>query len=165
MEGWKRLSFRQNSAFIDRSRSFCESHVAKNFNDEYDCYPMEVYCKEETEGKTYKVLILGKHFQKNEFKIFSACTFVKESKRPQPEFKKETFKASEGTECALNDEKNAKIKNAINTFFKEEKEDFQCVKFFENALDGGNVFLVKVDGIYVGVYEVGNEATVDCTLK
>ena len=26
MEGWKRLSFRENNAFIDRARSFCEQH-------------------------------------------------------------------------------------------------------------------------------------------
>ena len=164
MEGWKRLSFRENSAFIDRSRSFCESHVARNFNDEYNCYPMEVYCKEEPEGKTYKVLILAKHFQKDEFKVFTSCTFVKECKRPQPEFKEETFKSKDGTECALSDAKKAKIKSSINTFFKGEK-DFQMVKFFENALDGANVYVVKIDGKYAGVYEIGDEVKVDCTLN
>ena len=164
MEGWKRLSFRENSAFIDRARSLCESHIAEKFKDEYNCYPMEVYCKEAPEGKTYKVLILGKHFKQDQFKVFSSCTFVQESKRPQPKFQAETFKSSDGTECALNDEKKAKIKNSINTFFKAEK-DFQCIKFFENALDGANVYVVKVDGKYAGVYEVGEEVTIDCTLN
>ena len=162
MEGWKRLSFRENSAHIDRARSFCEKHVAKKFEEEYDCYPMEVYCKEDAEGKTYKVLILGKHFKKDEFKIFTACTLVKDGKRPQPEFKEDTFKSSDGTDCTLSDEKKAKMKNSITDFFKGEKE-FQPVKFFENALDGGNVYVIKVDGKYAGVYEVGDEMCVDCT--
>ena len=161
MEGWKRLSFRENNAFIDRARSFCEKHVAEKFEDAYNCFPMEVYCKEETGGKTFKVLILGKHFQKDEFKMFSACSYVKESKHPQPEFKEDTFKALDGTDCSLTDEKKAKVKNAITTYFKGEKE-FQPVKFFENALDGANAYIVKVDGKYAGIYEVGDEITVDC---
>ena len=161
MEGWKRLSFRENNAFIDRARSFCEKHVAEKFEDAYNCFPMEVYCKEETGGKTFKVLILGKHFQKDEFKMFSACSYVKESKHPQPEFKEDTFKALDGTDCSLTDEKKAKVKNAITTYFKGEKE-FQPVKFFENALDGANVYIAKVDGKYAGIYEVGDEITVDC---
>ena len=161
MEGWKRLSFRENNAFIDRARSFCEKHVAEKFEDAYNCFPMEVYCKEETGGKTFKVLILGKHFQKDEFKMFSACSYVKESKHPQPEFKEDTFKALDGTDCSLTDEKKAKVKNAITTYFKGEKE-FQPVKFFENALDGANAYIVKIDGKYAGIYEVGDEITVDC---
>ena len=161
MEGWKRLSFRENNAFIDRARTFCEKHVAEKFEDAYNCFPMEVYCKEETGGKTFKVLILGKHFQKDEFKMFSACSYVKESKHPQPEFKEDTFKALDGTDCSLTDEKKAKVKNAITTYFKGEKE-FQPVKFFENALDGANAYIVKVDGKYAGIYEVGDEITVDC---
>ena len=164
MEGWKRLSFRENNAFIDRARTFCEQHVAEKFQDAYNCFPMEVYCKEETGGKTFKVLILGKHFQKDEFKMFSACSYVAESKHPQPEFKEDTFKALDGTDCSLTDEKKAKVKNAITAYFKGEKE-FQPVKFFENALDGANVYVVKVDGKYAGVYEVGEEVTVDCTLN
>ena len=123
---------------------------------------MEVYCKEDAEGKTYKVLILGKHFKKDEFKIFTACTLVKDGKRPQPEFKEDTFKSCDGTDCTLSDEKKAKMKNSITDFFKGEKE-FQPVKFFENALDGGNVYVIKVDGKYAGVYEVGDEMCVDCT--
>ena len=161
MEGWKRLSFRENNAFIDRARTFCEQHVAEKFQDAYNCFPMEVYCKEETGGKTFKVLILGKHFQKDEFKMFSACSYVAESKHPQPEFKEDTFKALDGTDCSLTDEKKAKVKNAITTYFKGEKE-FQPVKFFENALDGANVYIAKVDGKYAGIYEVGDEITVDC---
>ena len=162
MEGWKRLSFRENSIYIDRARSFCEKHVAEKLEDEYICSPMEVYCKEDTEGKTYKVLILGKHFKKDEFKIFTASTIVKNGKRPQPEFKEDTFKSCDGTDCTLSDEKKAKMKNSITDFFKGEKE-FQPVKFFENALDGANAYVVKVDGKYAGVYEVGDVMCVDCT--
>ena len=44
------------------------------------------------------------------------------------------------------------------------KKDFTPVKFFENALDGANVYVLKVDEKYVGVFEVGNEFTVDCHL-
>ena len=164
MQGWKRLSFRENSAHIDRARSFCQKHVAEKFNDEYICYPMEVYCKEDKDGKTFKVLILGKHFKNEEFKIFSADTFVKESKRPQPEFLEESFKSSDGTQMSLADDKKAKMKNSVNNYFKGEK-DFQCVKYFENALDGANVYVIKVDGKFAGVYEVGDEITVDCTGK
>ena len=164
MEGWKRLSFRENNAFIDRARTFCEQHVAEKFQDAYNCFPMEVYCKEETGGKTFKVLILGKHFQKDEFKMFSACSYVAESKHPQPEFKEDTFKALDGTDCSLTDEKKAKVKNAITAYCKGEKE-FQPVKFFENALDGANVYIAKVDGKYAGIYEVGDEITVDCVTQ
>ena len=121
MEGWKRLSFRENSAFIDRARSLCESHIAEKFKDEYNCYPMEVYCKEAPEGKTYKVLILGKHFKQDQFKVFSSCTFVQESKRPQPKFQAETFKSSDGTECALNDEKKSKNKKLDKYLFQSGK--------------------------------------------
>ena len=164
MEGWARKSFRENSAFIDRARSFCESHIAEKFKDEYNCYPMEVYCKEDKDGKTYKVLILGKHFKNEEFKIFTVCTLVKEGKRPQPEFLENTFKSQDGTDRTLADDKKAKMKNPINTFFKGEK-DFQCIKFFENALDGANVYVVKVDGQFAGIYEVGDEVSVDCVGK
>ena len=164
MEGWKRLSFRENNAFIDRARTFCEQHVAEKFQDAYNCFPMEVYCKEETGGKTFKVLILGKHFQKDEFKMFSACSYVAESKHPQPEFKEDTFKALDGTDCSLTDEKKAKVKNAITAYFKGEKE-FQPVKFFENALDGANAYITKVDGKYAGIYEVGDEINVDCVTQ
>ena len=158
--GWKRLSFRANDAFIDRSRQFCESHVAQKFNDEYNCYPMEVYLKEEN-GKNYKVLLLGKHFKKDEFKCFSSVTVVPEGKRPQPELKEDTFKAVDGTECKLSAEKQDKLKAAVKAHFKGEKA-FTPVKFFENALDGANVYVLQVDGNYVGVYEVGDELTVDC---
>ena len=43
--GWQRLSFKANDLFIDRARAFCEKHIAQKFDDEYNCYPMEVYCK------------------------------------------------------------------------------------------------------------------------
>ena len=164
MEGWKQLSFKENNMNIDRARSFCENHIVEKFGDIYNCYPMEVYCKEDKEGKTFKVLILGKHLKNEEFKIFSACTYVKEEKRPQPEFKEDTFKSNDGTDCTLTDEKKAKIKNAINSCFKGEK-DFQCIKFFENALDGANVYVAKVDGKYAGIYEIGNYVKVDCCFQ
>ena len=80
-------------------------------------------------------------------------------------FKEDTFKSNDGTDCTLNDEKKAKIKNSINTFFKGEK-DFQCIKFFENALDGGaNVYVAKADGKYIGIYEIGNDMRVDCAFQ
>ena len=122
---------------------------------------MEVYCKEESNDKTFKVLLLGKHFQKDEFKIFTGNTFVKSCKRPQPEFKEETFKSNDGTVCTLGDEKKNKVKSTVNAFFNGDK-DFQAVKFFENALDGGNVYVVKVGTQYAGIYETGGELTVDC---
>ena len=146
MEGWKHLSFRENSMFIDRARSFCESHIAEKFKDEYNCYPMEVYCKED------------------KFKVFTGCTFVKEGKRPQPEFQEETFKSCDGTDCTLADDKKAKIKNSINAYFKGEK-DFEPLKYFENALDGANAYVVKVDGKYAAIYEIGDEVTVDCCFQ
>ena len=164
MEGWKHLSFRENSMFIDRARSFCESHIAEKFKDEYNCYPMEVYCKEDKDGKTYKVLILGKHFKEDKFKVFTGCTFVKEGKRPQPEFQEETFKSCDGTDCTLADDKKVKIKNSINAYFKGEK-DFEPLKYFENALDGANAYVVKVDGKYAAIYEIGDEVTVDCCFQ
>ena len=43
LDGWQRLSFRANDIFIDRARAFCEKYVAQKFDDEYNCYPMEVY--------------------------------------------------------------------------------------------------------------------------
>ena len=152
---WKRLSFRANDVFIDRSRQFCEKYAAQKFNDEYICYPMEVYYKEEN-GKNYKVLLLGKHFKKYEFKCFSSVTVVPEGKRPQPELKEDTFKATDGTDCTLDAEKQVKLKAALS------QKDFTLVKFFENALDGGNVYLLKVDERYFGVFEAGNEFNVDC---
>ena len=164
MEGWKRLSFKANDAFIDRARSFCESQIAEKFNDEYICYPMEVYGKEESKDKTYKVLLLGKHFQKDEFKIFSGNSFVKSCKRPQPEFKEETFKSNDGTACTLSDEKKGLLKNSVNAYFKGEK-DFQTIKYFEIALDGGNVYVIKVGNQYLGIYETGGELSVDCITK
>ena len=161
MEDWKRLSFKANDAFIDRARSFCEKQIAEKFNDEYNCYPMEVYLKKESNDKTYKVLILGKHFQKDEFKIFSGDSFVKSCKRPQPEFKDESFKSNDGTACTLSDEKKNLLKTSVKSFFKEDK-DFQPVKYFENALDWGNVYIVKVGNQYAGIYETKGELTVDC---
>ena len=164
MEGWKQLSFKENNMNIDRDRSFCENHIVEKFGDVYNCYPMEVYCKEDKEGKTFKVLILGKHLKNEEFKIFSACTYVKEEKRPQPEFKEDTFKSTDGTECKLTAEKSDKLKSSVKAFFKADKE-FTPVKFFENALDGANVYVAKVDGKYAGIYEIGNDVKVDCCFQ
>ena len=160
--GWQRLSFRANNAFIDRARQFCESHVAQKFNDEYNCYPMEVYSKEEN-GKNFKVLLLGKHFKNDEFKCFSSVTNVPTGKRPQPELKEETFKADDGTACTLSAEKEGKLKGSVKAYFKEEKA-FTPVKFFENAIEGGNVYVLKVGDKYVGAYEVGDEMNIDCVL-
>ena len=160
MLGWTRLSFRANDLFIDRARSFCESHIAQKFNDEYNCSPMEVYSKEEN-GKHFKVLILGKHFKKDEFKCFSSVTFVPAGPRPQPELKEDTFKSIDGTSCTLSAEKEEKLKNSVKNFFKGDK-DYTLVKFFENALDGGNVYVLKVGDQYIGAYEVGDEISIDC---
>ena len=30
LSGWKRLSFRANSFFIDRARNLCENHITEN---------------------------------------------------------------------------------------------------------------------------------------
>ena len=156
---WKRLSFRANDAFIDRARQFCEKYAAQKFNDEYICHPIEVYYKEEN-GKNYKVLLLGKHFKEYEFKCFSSVTVVPEGKFPYPEFKEDTFKTLDGTDCTLDHVKTVKLKHAVTS-------DFTLVKFFENALDGANVYILKVklDGRYAGVFEVGNEFTVDCQFR
>ena len=158
--GWQRLSFKANDMFIDRARAFCEKHAAQKFNDEYICYPMEVY-SQVVNGKNIKVLILGKHFKTNEFKCFSSVTWFPPGTRPQPELKEDTFKAVEGTDCTLTDDKKGKLKNSVKDFFKEEK-DFTPVKFFENALDGANVYVLKVGDKYVGAYEVGDKIEVDC---
>ena len=152
---WKRLSFRANDFSISKSRDFCVRHVAQKFNGEYNCYPMEVYYKEENGKKYYKVLLLGKHSKKDEFKCFSSVTVVPEGKFPYPEFKEDTFKTLDGTDCTLDRVKTVKLKHAVTS-------DFTLVKFFENALDGANVYILKVDEKYVGVFEVGNEFTVDC---
>ena len=161
--GWQRLSFRANDLFIDRARSFCEKHVAQKFDDEYNCYPMEVY-SQVVNGKNYKVLLLGKHFKTNEFKCFTSVTWVPAGPRPQPELKEDTFKAIDGTACALSDEKKGKLKGSVKNFFKEDK-DFTPVKFFENALDGANVYVLKVGEQYVGAYEVGDNIEIDCVLN
>ena len=162
--GWQRLSFRANDMFIDRARAFCEKHAAKKFEDEYNCYPMEVY-SQVVNGKNYKVLLLGKHFKNsNDFKCFFSVTWVPAGPRPQPELKEDTFKAIDGKECNLTAEKKEKLKASVKAFFKEEK-DFTPVKFFENALDGANVYVLKVGNDYVGAYEVGDEVTVDCVAR
>lgn len=163
MEGWKRLSFRANDCFIDRARQFCENKVAEDFQDEYNCCPMEVFYQS-NDGKNYKVLLLGQHFQTKEFKCFSSITFVPDGKRPQPELKKETFKSLDGTACTLSADREAKLKGCIKHFFKGEK-DFTPVKYFENAIEGGNVYVLKVDQQYVGVYELGDDIQVDCVLN
>ena len=52
----------------------------------------------------------------------------------------------------------------MKTFFKGDKE-FTPVKFFENALDGANVYVLKVGDQFIGVYEVGDELRVDCVIN
>ena len=164
LDGWQRLSFRANDIFIDRARAFCEKHVAQKFDDEYNCYPMEVY-SQVVNGKNYKVLLLGKHFKTNEFKCFSSITWVPATQRPQPEFKEDTFKVTDGTACALSAEKEGKLKSSVKEFFKGEEKEFTPIKFFENALDGANVYVLKVGDNYVGAYEVGDEIKIDCILN
>ena len=152
---WKRLSFRANDAFIDRSRQFCEKYAAQKFNDEYICYPMEVYYKEDN-GKNYKILLLGKHSKKDEFKCFSSVIVFPEGKMPCPELKKDSFKVLDWTDCT-----ELKIENELRLsgFLRK---DFTPVKIFENALDGANAYVLKVDGQYVGVFENGFEFYIDC---
>ena len=150
--GQKRLSFEANDMLIDRARAFCEKHVAQKFNDEYICFPMEVY-SQVVNGVNYKVLILGKHSKNNDFKCFSSLTWVPPGPIPYPEFKEDTFKAVDGKECTLTAEKKEKFKAAVKNYFKEEK-DFTPVKFFENALDGANIYVLKVENCYVTAYEV-----------
>ena len=161
--GWKRRSFKENDMLIDRSRQFCERHVASKFNDEYICSPMEVY-SQVVNGQNFKVLVLGKHFKTNDFKCFSSVTWVPASPKPKPEFKEDTFKALDGTTCTLSAEKEGKLKGAIKAYFKEDKA-FTPVKFFENALDGANVYVLKVGDGFAGAYEVGDEVTIDCVLN
>ena len=76
----------------------------------------------------------------------------------------ELVQPTDGTECKLTAEKSDKLKSSVKAFFKADKE-FTPVKFFENALDGANVYVLKVGEQFVGVYEVGDEMTVDCVLN
>ena len=158
--GWERLSFKANDAMIDRARSFCEQEATKKFNDEYICVPMEVY-SQVVNGRNYKVLLLGKHFKTNELKCFQGVTWVPAGPKPQPKFQENTFKVNDGTDCKLTAEKEGKIKASLKNYFNADKE-FTPLKFFENALDGANVYVVKVDNQFVGIYEVGDELFVDC---
>ena len=158
--GWQRASFRENSLYIDRAAHFCQNHASQKFNNEYKCRPMEVY-SQVVNGKNYKVLLLGKNIKTNDFKCFTSVTWFPAVQRPEPEFKEDTFMTLDGTECKLNAEKEDKIKNAIKLYFKEDKL-FTPVKFFENAIEGGNVYVIKVEEKYVGIYEVNDEIKVDC---
>ena len=97
----------------------------------------------------------------NDFKCFTSVTWFPAVQRPEPEFKEDTFMTLDGTECKLNAEKEDKIKKAIKLYFKEDKL-FTPVKFFENAIEGGNVYVIKVEEKYVGIYEVNDEIKVDC---
>ena len=153
--GWKRLSFKEHDVFIDDVRHFCEMLVKHKFNDEYNCYPMEVYYKEDN-GKNYKILLLGKHSKKDEFKCFSSVIVFPEGKMPCPELKKDSFKVLDWTDCT-----ELKIENELRLsgFLRK---DFTPVKIFENALDGANAYVLKVDGQYVGVFENGFEFYIDC---
>ena len=55
------------------------------------------------------------------------------------------------------------MKSSVKAFFKEDKE-FTPVKFFENAFDGANAYVLKLGNQFLGVYELGDEMTVDCIL-
>ena len=165
LKGWKRLSFEANDFFIDRSRSLCEKIVAQKFDDEYICHSMEVYSQTvDVKGKNYKVLLLGKHCKTHDFKCFTSCIWYPEGPIPQPELKEETFKAIDGTACTLTDDKKVKLKNSVKNYFREEKE-YTPVKFFENALEGANVYVLKVGEHYVCAYEVGDNIEIDCILN
>ena len=163
LAGWKRLSFRANDLFIDEARSFCKKHVATKFNGEYICTPMEVY-SQVVNGKNYKVLLLGKHSQTKDFKCFSGITYFPPGQIPEPQFKEDTFKATDGTECKLTAEKSDKLKSSVKEYFQEDKE-FTPIKFFENAFEGANVYVLKVGNQFIGVLEAGNEMSVDCILN
>ena len=80
----------------------------KKFNDEYKCYPMEVYYKKENGKKKLQSLNFGKRFQKRWFKYLSSLAVVPEGERSQPQLKEDTFKAVDGAECKLSS------KNKIN---------------------------------------------------
>ena len=110
--GWKKLSFRANDIWIDRARSFCEKHVAQKFNDEYNCSPLEVF-SQVVNGQNFKVIIIGKHFKKDEFKCFTAVTWVPAGAKPQPEFKENTFAAVDGKDCTLSADKKEKSSQGL----------------------------------------------------
>ena len=57
----------------------------------------------------------------------------------------------------INAEKVEKLKSSIKEFFKGEEKEFTPIKFFENALEGANFYVLKVRDNYVGVYEVRDE--------
>ncbi len=65
----------------------------------------------------------------------------------------------------INAEKVEKLKSSVKEFFKGEEKEFTPIKFFENALDGANVYVLKVEDNYVGAYEVGDEIKIDCILN
>ena len=163
LDGWERLSPFTNSLYIDRARYFCQKHISQKFDDEYKCTLMEVY-SQVVNGKNFKVLILGKNRKTNEFKCFTAITWLPANPRPEPEFKEDTFKVIDGTTCTLNAEKEGKLKGSIKAYFKEEK-DFTPIQFFENVIDSANVYVLKVGDKFAGAFEVGEEIKIDCTLN
>mgnify|MGYP006989063017 CR=1 FL=1 len=67
----------------------------------------------------------------------------------------------DGTECKLTAEKSNKLKNSVKEFFQEDKE-FTPIKFFENAFEGANVYVLEVWKQFIGVFEAGDEMLVDC---
>ena len=115
--GWKRLSFKENDAFIDRARQFCAKKVAKDYKDEYKLSPMEVY-SQVVNGKNYKVLLVGKHFKNGDLKCFSGVTYVAAGPKPQPVFQDNTFKAVDGKDCTLAADKKDKLAKAVADYFK-----------------------------------------------
>ena len=159
--GWKRLSFKENDAFIDRARQFCAKRVAKDYKDEYKLSPMEVY-SQVVNGKNYKVLLIGKHFKNGDLKCFSGVTYVAAGPKPQPVFQDNTFKAVDGKDCTLAADKKDKLAKAVADYFKGAK-DFEAVKVFE--LDGANVYVLKVGNDLVGAFECGDVCEVDCNIR
>ena len=159
--GWKRLSFKENDAFIDRARQFCAKKVAKDFNDEYKLSPLEVY-SQVVNGKNFKVLLVGKHFKNGDLKCFTGVTNVPAGPKPQPVFLDNTFKAVDGKDCTLAADKKDKLTKAVTDYFKGAK-DFEAVKVFE--LDGANVYVLKVGNDLVGAFECGDVCEVDCNIR
>ena len=56
------------------------------------------------------------------------------------------------------------MKSSVKEYFQEDKE-FTPIKFFENAFEGANVYVLKVGNQFIGVLEAGNEMSVDCILN
>ena len=159
----EKIIFQSKWSFHWWSKKLLQKAVVTKFNGEYICTPMEVY-SQVVNGQNYKVLLLGKHSQTKDFKCFSGITYFPPGQIPEPQFKEDTFKATDETECKLTAEKTDKLKSSVKEFFQEDKE-FTPIKFFENAFEGANVYVLKVGNQFIGVFEAGNEMSVDCILN